>query len=58
VVVVFEIVYVVGMIAASLVVYFRFIDRHLDKALDKMFASWHVQNIKNLERMRELELEN
>lgn len=55
---VFEIVYVVGMIAASLVVYFRFIDRHLDKALDKMFASWHVQNIKNLERMRELELEN
>lgn len=38
-----EAVYAVGVIAASIVIYFRFIDRPLDKTLDRMFAGWHAE---------------
>ncbi len=33
--------YVLAAIGSSLVIYFRFIDKSLDKMLDRTFASWH-----------------
>ena len=37
-----EVLLSVGAIGGSLVIYFRFMDKSLDKALDRIFASWHV----------------
>jgi len=36
-------------ISASLVVYFKFIDKPLDRTLDRVFASWHKEEIEELE---------
>ncbi len=36
------------VIGASLVVYFKFIDRPLDTMMDRVFASWHKEEIEDL----------
>lgn len=46
---VLEFVYAAGVIAASLVLYFGFVDKALDSALDRAFASWHTQNLEEIE---------
>jgi hypothetical protein len=35
--------YILFVIVASLVVYFRFFDKPLDKTLDRLFAGWHKE---------------
>jgi len=46
-------IYALFVIGASLVTYFKFIDKHLDKMLDRIFAGWHIE--KELEEQIVLE---
>ena len=41
--VVIESVFALAAIGSSLVIYFSFIDRSLDKVLDRVFAGWRAE---------------
>ena len=38
---VFEAVLALVALGSSLVIYFKFIDKSLDKSMDRIFAGWH-----------------
>ena len=46
-------IYALFVIGASLVTYFKFMNKRLDKMLDRAFASWHIE--KELEEQMVLE---
>jgi len=52
-----EVFYLLAVSSVSVAVYFKFLDRKLDKALDNFFASWHddaadMKAIRRIQKVR------
>ena len=52
-----EVFYLLAVSSVSVAVYFKFLDRKLDKTLDNFFASWHedaadMKAIRKIQKVR------